>query len=369
MDADLLPVYERVMQASRPEDTFKPMGLVLPPRLLEQHLAPEMDVMREVLTVERYHSADDRDAAQVARSKLERLYADALVRAGKGHYALDDYTMLLPPSSGRSIQVGDTRYSVGEKLHVGEHASLYKGRMEIDGGSAGVVIRVANTPDDNPYLFREIRMLDLLHQQDVGYWRNVPFMLGRFMAGERVGIVERYFDGVSLTTIRANRLHRDGLDQRHVFWIMDRMLGLLAYAHKLGIVHGRIEPDRILVRPSNHNGFLTGWGHAVYRPAVTGERIHAVGGIFEAPEVRDSGKVGPWTDIYCLGKTLIWLVGGNTDTDEMPDTVEPKAQRFLQNMVRRSPKARPRDALQLYDAQNLLKDSLWERRFIHLDLA
>lgn len=368
MDADLEPLYERVMRASRPEEAFKELTVLLPPRLLARHLEPEMEEMRRILTEENFSSAEDRAAAKEARAKLEGLYVRAMEKAGKGLYSLDDYQVLMPLSGGTKIMVGGEQYAVGEKIHVGEHAALYKGRVAVDQGSGGVAMKVAHTPEDNPYLFNEIRMLERLHRQDVGYWRNMPFMLGRFNAGERVGVITRYFEGVTLTQVRASPHHRLDLDQRHVVWVLDRMLGLLGYVHSMGIVHGRIEPDKIRVRPSNHNAMLTGWGRAVYRPAITGERAASTGGTFEAPEIRASGDVGPWTDIYSLGKTLIWLIGGDPVTNEMPSTVEPKLRKFLENMARTNPRARPRDAWKLYEAQNRLKDSLWPRQFIHLNL-
>lgn len=369
MDADLQPVHDRVMQAARSEEIFKELTVLMPPRLLEKHLAPEMERMRGVLTQENYTSFDDRDATRLARERLEKLYEDALKKSGEGLYALDGFSMVPPPRGGRTVTVGGVSYAVGQMFHSGEHSALYQGRIPVGNGSAGVVIRVATTPADNPFLFNEIRILDLLHRQDVGYWRNVPYMLARFNASERVGIIYRQFEGLTLAALRENRLHKEGLDQRHAVWVLDRMLGLLGYAHKIGLVHGRIEPNRVRVRPSNHNALLTGWAHAAYQPATTGERILPAGGIFEAPEIRDSKPIGPWTDIYCLGKTLIWLLGGDPVTNEMPAGVEPKFRQFLLNMVPKNPRARPHDAWQLYEAQNRLKDSLWERRFIHLDLA
>jgi hypothetical protein len=115
---------------------------------------------------------------------------------------------------------------------------------------------------------------------------------------------------------------------------------------------------------------LTGWSQAVYKPGITGEQVQSgPDNPFLAPEVNTTGAVGPWTDIYSLGKCMIWIVGGNPHTNEMPDTVHPKIQRFLQSTVRESPGARPQDAWQLYKAQNRLKDTLWERRFLHLNLA
>ncbi|MBP9757542.1 MAG: hypothetical protein KBD06_02990 [Candidatus Pacebacteria bacterium] len=369
MDADLQPIYDRIMQAIRPEDVFDELAVVLPPRLMEKHLQTEMDAFNALLDADRYTSLDDKEAVALAKPKLDALYATAIERSSKGWYAPEDYTPFVPPGNGRTIVVDGTQYWVGEKFHVGEHSALYKGRMKIDRGSAGVVIRVANTPETNPYVLNEIGMLDQLHRVDVGYWKNVPFMLGRFSSGDRIGLVTRYASGYTLDEVRANKLHRDGLDQRHVVWVMDRMLGLMWYYHSLGIVHGRIDPERIRIRPYNHNALLTGWGHAVFKPAITGQRFTPLGGEFEAPEIAGGGSIGPWTDIYSLGKSLIWLIGGNPITNEMPDRVEPKIRQFLVNMVRKSPKGRPHDARQLYDAQERLKDGLWERQFVHLNMA
>lgn len=369
MDANLKVAYDRVMEATRPEDAFKPLTVLVPPRLLIKHLEPEMESMRAVLTPEGYSSFDDKEAATQALDRLEYFYRQALGFAEKGLYAVDDYSVALTPRGGKNIVVEGETYYIQEKVKTGTHTTLFRGRVNIGQGSAGVVIRLANSPDDNPYLYNEIRNLELLHRTDVGYWRSIPFMLARFSAGDRVGVITRNFEGFTLSQIRNNKLHLNGLDQRHMVWVMDRMLGLLGYVHSLGMVHGRIHPDRILVRPSNHNALLTGWCRAVYQPSATGEGIVSEGGVFEAPEIAESKDIGPWTDIYSLGKTLIWLVGGDPLTNEMPEEVEPKIRQFLLNMVRRSYKARPHDAWQLFEAQNRIKDTLWERRFIHLNLA
>ncbi len=368
MDADLAPVVERVMQATEPEDVFKELTVVLPPRLLEKHLKPEMDPMLEILTPERYSNPEDSDAAMTARARLEELYAVALLKAGRGLYALDEVSSA-PPRGGGTVVVDGVSYAVGAKVHEGTLASLYTGQRNLETQSARVVMRLANEPSGNAFVQNEIRILNLLHEKDVGYWKGIPFLFGRFRAGERVGLIQRYFAGLTLEELRQNQLHRAGLDQRHVVWVMDRVLGVLGYAHSVGIVHGAINPETVRIRPSNHNALVTGWGNAVYRPAVTGERIITVGGAYEAPEVGAHGNVGPWTDIYSLGKTVIWLLGGNPVANTMPDSVEPKLKAFILNMVRAHPQARPQDAWKLYEAQNTLKDSLWPRRFVHLDLA
>lgn len=374
MDADLAPVYEQVMSAARPEDVFREFHMVLPERLLVEHLSTEVARFREVLHSGSYSDPDDVVAASTALQKFESLYQTALKKASQGLYALDGYIPLPVPNGGRKIVVDGVSYTIGQQVYVSEHSTLYVAYFPHDGGHAKALVRVAHTERDNPFLHNEIRILDRLHRKvadkELAYWRYLPYVLGRFQAGNRTGVIYRWFEGVTATDIRFNRLHKDGLDQRHMIWIYDRMINLLGFAHSQSIVHGRIEPDRLLVRPSNHNVMLTGWSQAIYKPAVTGERIVVRSeSPFMAPEVKQTGVVGPWTDIYSLGKSMIWLLGGDPSSNEMPDTVHPKVQRFLLNTVRENPKARPQNAWQLYEAQIRLKDSLWERRFIHLNLA
>ena len=374
MDADLEPVYGKVMNAARPEDMFNEMTVLLPQRLLIEHLSEEVKQCRTILDVARYSHPDDVAAARTALERFEYLYKEAAKKAASGLYALDGFSRVPVSERGRKIVVDGVTYMLGAQVHIGEHSSLYEAHFSYDGGSVKAIVRVAHTCDDNLYLNNEIRILDRLHRKvddkDLGYWRYLPFVFGRFSAGRRIGIVYRWFEGITATNVRMNSLHKDGLDQRHVIWIYDRMINLLGYVHARGVIHGRIDPDRLWVRPSNHNVMLTGWNQAVYKPVITGERMSPqVLTPFVAPEVNKTGEVGPWTDIYSLGKCMIWLLGGNPATNMIPDSVHEKVQRFFLSTVRENPRARPQDAWQLYKAQNRLKDSLWERRFIHLDLV
>jgi len=374
MDSDLAPFYEKVIEATRPEDMFSEFHIVLPERLLIEHLATEVARFREVLQPELYSGPDDISAATMARERFESLYERALQKAACGLYALDGYSSQPVPSGGNKIVVDGVLYTIGRKFHIGQHATLYEALFPHDGGSAKAAVRISHSDADNPFLFNEIRILDRLHRKvadkELAYWRYLPFVLGRFSAGKRTGLIYRWFDGVTATDIRMNALHKHGLDQRHMIWIYDRMINLLGYSHFSGVIHGRIDPDRLLIRPSNHNVMLTGWNQAVYKPAFTGERLQpGAENPFLAPEVKHTGAIGPWTDIYSLGKSMIWLLGGDPAANSFPDSVHPKIRNFLLNTVRERPQARPQDAWQLYEAQNRLKDSLWERRFLRLNLA
>lgn len=373
MDADLTPVYERIKTAVRPEDLFSELHMLLPPRLLEEHLKSEVAAYRAVLDAKLYGSLEDQEAAEWAHERFEQFLTQALASAAGGTYSVDGFSNQPLSTRRRKVTVNGVTYEVGKVLHQNQFRSVYEARFGVTGGTGGAIIKLANSPTENLSLNNEIRILDQLYRKvddkELGYWRFLPFLYGRFSAGSRLGVIERYFEGVTLDMVSQDPLHRSGLHQRHMVWVLDRTLNVLGYVHRQGVVHGSIDPERIRIRPSNHNVLLTGWSRAVYKPAVTGEIVRADESPFLAPEVKRGGVTGPWTDIYSLGKTMIWLLGGDPEGKTMPEMVEPKLQRFLQNMVRENPRARPNDAWQLFKAENRLKDSLWERRFLHLELT
>jgi hypothetical protein len=62
---------------------------------------------------------------------------------------------------------------------------------------------------------------------------------------------------------------------------------------------------------------------------------------------------------------MIHLLGGNTETDEMPDSVEPDLQRFIQHFVLASPWQRAQDAWEMHGQLDSLVRRLWgKKRFL-----
>ncbi len=62
-----------------------------------------------------------------------------------------------------------------------------------------------------------------------------------------------------------------GLNGRDVAWIYKRLLVAMGNAHELGLVHGGINLDSILIEPDQHGLLLTNWQYAV----EIGERLKA----------------------------------------------------------------------------------------------
>lgn len=371
MDADLEPVYYKITQATRPEEVFGEVEGTFPPETIRKHVDRAFDQLRQITKpIHGYSHPNDADLAANANEELDRFRAEADALIDKGIYGIERLQCSDPPRS-KSFTAGFNTYGIGSKLTETGRISTYEGVLIRQNRNIGsVTIKLADAERFNQFLHNEIHILNRLHDVSVPQWRHLPFVLDKFRAGTRAGIVFRKIAGVSLHDVRRDSHHRGGVIPQHMVWMLDRILSCLGYVHLRGVVHGTIDPTSILIRPSNHNAFVVNWDSAVREPAVTGQTVsYETPTDFLAPEVNAGQEVGPWTDIYSLGKTMIWVLGGEPGTNELPAGVPVQIQDFLFRMVEPCSRARPADAWQLYEEQNELKDSLWERKFLRFPLT
>lgn len=54
-----------------------------------------------------------------------------------------------------------------------------------------------------------------------------------------------------------------GIEGRDVAWMWRRILVALGFAHEVGIVHGAVTPDHVMIHPEEHGLVLVGWGSSV----------------------------------------------------------------------------------------------------------
>lgn len=369
MDANLQLAYEQIMQAEHPEDLFGVHDIVLPADTLLEHLRTKYDPLRSATDPKMYQDPADSEAADDAHSKLLGLYAAAEMRIRQRIYGLLGRGRPLPSHAVKHFTVGSNRYHVGNAVLSDSSLVTYEGFLMRHHEMCGeVVIKVANTTASNHLLHNEARAIDELHRNPVPQWKHLPLLMDRFSARQRLGLVYRRFSGSTLTEVRRHRLHRGGVDQRHMVWILDRILSCLGYAHRCGLVHGALIPENVLIQPALHNVIIDGWGTSVLKPAVSGERGAFYSQEYSAPE-SVAGHVGPWSDIYSLGKLMIWLVGGDPLTKRTPEDVEPTIANLLRRMTDEDIYKRPQDAWDLHEAQNRVKDALWPRKFLHFDMT
>jgi hypothetical protein len=89
-----------------------------------------------------------------------------------------------------------------------------------------------------------------------------------------------------------------------------RLADALRHAHKLGVIHGDISPDNILLAGGQlEQCMLVDFKFA--KPAFAA-KIEAAARPYAAPEQlgRFDGEVGPWTDVYGLGRVALALAAG-----------------------------------------------------------
>ena len=369
MDANLYALYQRVMDARCPEDVYSSEDIVLPAGTLLEYLQRSHEGFLKDSDPQRFSNPVDVDAATEIRSRLKELFGLAKSRIEAGMYGLPRNVRRLSLNTSRSFEVGSNRYYIGSKLSQKDQRSSYQGFVERQGEILGEVrIEISESLESNYLIEREVRNIHQLHKIEVPQWKHLPYALDSFRSGGRSAIARRLIAGVSLSEIRKNSLYVQGVDQKHVVWILDRLLSCLGYVHSQGMVHCGLSTGNIFVTPESHNCTISGWQYGVVKPAVSEEKTDASDfvepGWSLAPEVFENAELGPWTDIYSVGKLMIWLLGGDPDTDDVPEEVQWPIRDFLLKMVRKSVFSRPSDAWQLHREQNAIKDSLWERKFV-----
>jgi serine/threonine protein kinase len=106
----------------------------------------------------------------------------------------------------------------------------------------------------------------------------------------------------------------------------------------------------------------------VVNPATTGQAFKARNEIYSPPEVAERGRPTPASDLYALGKCMIYVVGGDPATKSIPD-MDPRLARFLRYLCVESQGGRGQDAWQLYLQVDNIRKQIWgEHTFVPLEL-
>jgi serine/threonine-protein kinase len=145
--------------------------------------------------------------------------------------------------------------------------------------------------------------------------------------------------------------------------ILQRVCDAVAFAHSRGVVHRDLKPANVLIGAFGEV-YLVDWGLAAslrddsVLPLVSDA---SVGGTpaYLAPEAAlDTGKLGPWTDVFLLGATLYevvmgrppWVAGSVSETIALAAAAaeppfDPKVPTELANLCRRAMKKEPHERL------------------------
>ena len=141
------------------------------------------------------------------------------------------------------------------------------------------------------------------------------------------------------------------IDDEHICWMLQVVLKAFAYMHYYVTVHGDIKPENMMLQLKEHNIVLVDFGMAV---RGTGAQVRAKGGtpVYIPPEFANGRPPLPESDIYSLGKSALFLAGGDAalDSGNPPDDMHPRLAEIVSAMIRRDPTARPGSAHEVQKA-------------------
>ncbi|GAA1794642.1 hypothetical protein GCM10009682_15470 [Luedemannella flava] len=316
-------------------------------------------LLRVARTPKEVFGADPRGAAAIYRALAKLVHPDRVGpdQAAAAHAAFAALGTLWAARGGQVISAGGRDYRVGERVGGDELADYLDG--EVDGKP--VLLKVTRRPADNDLTRREVRALELLDEEvEPRHRAYLPRLRAAFThrdrdtGADRVVTVFAPVDGfVSLAAVRA--AHPGGLDARDVAWMWRRLLVAIGVAHRAGVVHGAVLPDRVLIEPAQHGLMLVGWGYAAVPPE------HRVPALVERyrdwypPEVPAKQQATAATDIYLATRCVVELMGHRA-----PEPL----RRFARGCLLRPPAARPQDAWQLLaELDERLEQIYGPRRF------
>ena len=297
------------------------------------------------------------DEPRVAYRRLVRLlHPDAAPPgcASTATAAFARLSLLWERRHGTVLTTRRHRFLVGARIASGDLANLF----DVDAGAA--LLKLPRRPCDNDLLAAEARALARLTTHgDPRHHAYLPRLIESFAhqdpaTGERrtANVLARQHGFVGLDEVA--RAHPDGVDPRDAAWMWRRLLVALGHAHRVGVVHGAVVGEHVLIHPAEHGLVLVDWCYAVapgdHVPAlVARHREHY------PPEVPARRPASPGTDIHLATSLMRRLIGGR---------IPPRLRRFADGCLFDAPRMRPQDAWRLLaELDDVLEELYGPRRY------
>jgi len=321
-----------------------------------------------VLHPDRYSDAADKATAEAAFIRLHQLYTEALKALEHDVYG---QTAPLATITTRRAEHQLLRTQAG-----GDLCDCYMALTTSKGEpSWRTIVKITRDVADNDLLKVEAAALKHLRGPD-GDPKRYPFipeLVDSFaysephQAARSVNVLAMLDGFCDLTQV--NAAYPSGIDPRDMAWIWRRLLLVLGYAHSMGVIHGAVLPQHVMILPEQHGLVLVDWCYSV-RENVSYPPIKAIAETYRTwypYEVLQKQPPSAATDIALAARCMVWLMGGNPVTGNVPDTVPRALRAFFKGCLATGQTARPDDAWQLLGEFDELLEQMGEpfypRRF------
>jgi serine/threonine protein kinase len=299
-------------------------------------------------------------------TRLNDLWAQARSQIRSGRYA----DRMATPTTIR-LTSRKRAYEVGALIGADEVCQRYACHFEIDGVGRSGVFKMARTSSDNDLLQNEAHVVRHLHA-DKDFARLFPFVpeiYDSFLYDDgrveprQANVVGRLPNVYSLEDIHTQYPH--GIDPKDAAWLWRKLLIAVGFAHARGIVHGAVLPPHLLVEPDQHGLILDNWLYAVHAPIEPATYLSAIVPAYESwypPEVFDKQPSLPGLDIFMGARCLVYLLGGDPLTGELPSTVPKALASFFRGCLLPAPQHQPQQAWAVLNDFTQLIERLWGPR-------
>jgi serine/threonine protein kinase len=299
--------------------------------------------------------------AEEAEQMLIRLYLEGQRRINEGEYGQD-------LSSDFRVLFGDKNIELRKFIRETETSEVYASSViSCSGYGAKVIAKIAREKEHNRFLENEIRVLRQLFESKESQTKHYsPLTLTFRTSDDRLGIIADYHaDYYSLEEVRNSEKWKNGVPEKHMVWMLNRALSAIGFVHKKSVIKRNINPGNFLIRPRDHNLVLADWELSIMNAHVNAGFKMPQADPFTAPEIKNGEKAIPSTDMYSLGKLMIYILGGDPETGNMPETTHPRIQNFLKAFTLKSKWQRVGDAWKTHgELINLIEDLWGKRRFL-----
>ncbi len=315
-------------------------------KVLKTSLTPE-DVFGDVGKIEksyRYYAKivhpdlnqKDKATAEEAFKMLTVWHEKALSRVRMGLYGKKEKVSLITIAS----KTGN--YSFETLLAAGDLSDVYAGEKHF--------AKIVRSPKNNDLILNEANILKKLNAVESKLKIHVPKIvdcvdINVASVNKKVNIFEA--NSGCFTLEKVIEKYPKGVTPNHAAWMWNRMMGALHLAHSNGFIHGALVPNNFLINPETHNGILIDWCYG----CAKGGTIKAIVPKYKAyypPEVFEK-KALTATDIYMSAKCIIKVLGGNPETNYIPDSVPKEFAGFLRYCTFVSYTKRESDVIVLFN--------------------
>jgi LSD1 subclass zinc finger protein len=192
-----------------------------------------------------------------------------------------------------------------------------------------VLLKILRAPEHAPLFDREWDVLESLQRSDTPgadfFTTLIPQPVVRGLVDKglyqgRHAMAFRWAAGFRVTFEAVRHAYPQGIDPQISIWMWRRILELLAFLHRSGVVHGAVLPPHILVEDGEHGIRLVGYSAA----GASGSPLATICRRFEA--LYASRQLSPRADVMMSARAIAFVLGGHGACGDVPATVpEPLA--------------------------------------------